>query len=87
MAGNVGETIDETSDDSEVTLDMSPPADFTIGLVGSLQRELIEEENKEPGESGKKAKKKKNELGLIPLILIAYFSLTFLIVWISMRFD
>lgn len=83
LAGNVGETIDETSDDSEVTLDMSPPADFTIGLVGSLQGELIQEESKELGESGKKTKKKKNKLGLIPLILIAYFGLTFLIVWIS----
>ena len=83
LAGNVGETIDETSDDSEVTLDMSPPADFTIGLVGSLQGELVEEESKEPGESGKKTKKKKNELGLIPLILFAYFGLSFLTIGIS----
>jgi len=83
LAGNVGETIDETSDDSEVTLDMSPPADFTIGLVGSLQGELVEEESKESGESGKKIKKKKNELGLIQLILFAYLGLSFLIIWIS----
>ena len=83
LAGNVGETIDETSDDSEVTLDMSPPADFTIGLVGSLQGELVEEESKESGESGKKTKKKKNELGLIPLILFAYFGLSFLTIGIS----
>ena len=82
LAGNVGETIDETSDDSEVTLDMSPPADFTIGLVGSYQGELVEEESKELGEGGKKTKKK-SELGLIPLILLAYFGLSFLIVWIS----
>tara|TARA_B100002051_G_scaffold143367_1_gene135928 strand:+ start:411 stop:1868 length:1458 start_codon:yes stop_codon:yes gene_type:complete len=83
LAGNVGETIDETSDDSEVTLDMSPPADFTIGLVGSLQGELVEEERKESGEGGKKIKKKKNQLGLIPLIIIAYFGLSFLTIWIS----
>ena len=83
LAGNVGETIDETSDDSEVTLDMSPPADFRIGLVGSLQGELVEEESKKSGESGKKTKKKKNELGLIPLILLCYFGLTLLIIWIS----
>ena len=83
LAGNVGETIDETSDESEVTLDMSPPADFTIGLVGSLQGEMVEEESKEYGDGGKKSKKKKDKLGLIPLILIAYFCLTFLIVWIS----
>jgi len=83
LAGNIGETIDETSDDSEVTLDMSPPADFTIGLVGSLQGELVEEESKESGASRKKTKKKKNELGLIPLILLAYFSLSYLVIWIS----
>ena len=83
LAGNVGETIDETSDDSEVTLDMSPPADFTIGLVGSLQGELVDEESKEHGESGKKKKKKKNESGLIPLILFAYFGLSLLTIGIS----
>ena len=81
LAGNVGETIDETSDDSEVTLDMSPPADFTIGLVGSLQGELVDKESKEPGEGGKK--KKKNQLGLIPLILFAYFGLSLLTIGIS----
>ena len=83
LAGNVGETIDETSDDSEVTLDMSPPADFTIGLVGSLQGDLVEKESTESGDNGKKGKKKKDELGLIPLILFGYFGLSFLIVWIS----
>ena len=81
LAGNVGETVDETSDDSEVTLDMSPPADFTIGLVGSLQGELVDKESKEPGEGGKK--KKKNQLGLIPLILFAYFGLSLLTIGIS----
>ena len=31
LAGNLGESIDETSDDSEVTLDMNPPDNFIIG--------------------------------------------------------
>ena len=31
----------------------------------------------------RKTKKKKNELGLIPLILFAYLGLSFLIIWIS----
>ena len=83
LAGNLGETIDETSDDSEVILDMNPPAEFIIEMVGSLQGELVEEETKETENGGKKPKKKKNELGLIPIILLAYFGLSFLIVWIS----
>jgi hypothetical protein len=83
LAGNVGETIDETSDDSEVTLDMNPPAEFTIEMVGSLQGKLVEEETKEAGNGGKKSKNKKNELGLIPIIIFAYLGLTFLVVLIS----
>ena len=83
LAGNVGETIDETSDDSEVALDMNPPAEFTIEMVGSLQGELIEKEDEELEGGNKKSKKKKNELGLIPIIVLAYLGLTFLIVLIS----
>tara|TARA_A100000164_G_scaffold377775_1_gene417752 strand:- start:456 stop:1910 length:1455 start_codon:yes stop_codon:yes gene_type:complete len=83
LAGNVGETIDETSDDSEVILDMNPPADFTIEMVGSLQGELVKEEIIEAEDGGKKSKKKKNKLGLIPIILLAYLGLTFLVVLIS----
>jgi len=37
LAGNVGETIDETSDDSEVTFDMTPPASFKVETVASIQ--------------------------------------------------
>ena len=83
LAGNIGETIDETSDDSEVALDMNPPAEFTIEMVGSLQGELIEKEDEELEGGNKKSKKKKNELGLIPIIVLAYLGLTFLVVLIS----
>jgi len=37
MAGNVGELVDETSDDSEITYDMTPPAAFKVETVGSFQ--------------------------------------------------
>ena len=37
LAGNVGETIDETTDDSEVTFDMTPPTSFKVETVGSIQ--------------------------------------------------
>jgi len=40
MAGNPGETVDETTDDSEVTFDMTPPAGFSIQTVGASQGEI-----------------------------------------------
>ena len=83
LAGNIGETIDETDDDSEVTLDMNPPAEFTIEMVGSLQGELIEQENEELDSGDKKSKKKKKELELIPIIIFSFIGLTVLVVWIS----
>ena len=84
MAGNIGETLDETTDDSEITLDMNPPAEFTVEMVGSLQGELISESNEDKETSGNKSKKKKKEeLGLIPLILLSFTGLTILIIWIS----
>ena len=84
MAGNIGETIDETSDDSEITLDMNPPAEFTVEMVGSLQGELINysNEDNEPG-NNKSKKKKSKELGLIPIILLSFTVLTVLIILIS----
>ena len=83
LAGNIGETIDETSDGSEVTLDMNPPAEFKIEMVGSLQGELIEEKNEDLNNTDKKSKKKKDDLGLIPIIVISVIGLTILVVWIS----
>ena len=40
MAGNAGEHIDETTDDSEVLYDRTPPATFKVENVGSLQGEI-----------------------------------------------
>jgi len=84
MAGNVGETLDETTDDSKITLDMNPPAEFTVEMVGSLQGEIIKElvEDEESGQN-KSKKKKKEELGLIPIIVLSITGFTILIVWVS----
>ena len=83
MAGNIGETLDETTDDSEITLDMNPPAEFTVEMVGSMQGEIIEKSvgNKKTG--GKKSKEKKQELGLFSIIIISVMCLTMLLVLIS----
>jgi len=82
-AGNIGETIDETSDGSQVELDMQPPLEFKVQTVGSLQ-----------GESSRKAKQTKNkkiksksggtsDFGLLAIIMLSVLSLSVLLVWIS----
>ena len=40
FAGNIGEQVDETTDDSEITFDRTPPATFKVGTVGSLMGEI-----------------------------------------------
>ena len=60
MAGNIGETLDETTDNSEITLDMNPPAEFTVEMVGSMQGEIIEKPVEDKNPRGKKSKEKKH---------------------------
>ena len=83
MAGNIGETIDETTDDSEITLDMNPPAEFTVEMVGSMQGEIIEKTVRDKKTSGKKSKEKKQKFGIISIIILSVTSLTLLLVLIS----
>ena len=52
-------------------------------MVGSLQGDLIEQENEELDSGEKKSKKKKKELELIPIIIFSFIGLTVLVVWIS----
>ena len=83
LSGNIGETIDETYDDSEVTLDMNPPAEFKIETVGTLQGEAAAITNEEVGDKESKSKKKTKEFGLIFIILASFFGLTFILYLIS----
>ena len=83
LSGNIGETIDETSDDSEVTLDMNPPAEFKIETVGTLQGEVAVIANKEVGDMESKPKNKTKELGLVFIITASIFGLTFILYLIS----
>ena len=83
MAGNIGETLDEATDDSEITLDMNPPAEFTVEMVGSMQGEIIEKPVGDKKTRGKKSKEKKQELGLLPIIIFSVIGLSMLLVWIS----
>ena len=82
LAGNLGEIIEETSDNSEVNYDMTPPAEFKVERVGSLKGqikldELISEERTGNQKVGKKP------LGLISMILLGFFSLSFLVYLVS----
>ncbi|MBT3962123.1 MAG: hypothetical protein HOE96_09665, partial [Candidatus Marinimicrobia bacterium] len=36
MAGNLGELVDETTDNSKITYDMTPPSSFKVETVGSI---------------------------------------------------
>ena len=57
MAGNLGEKVDETSDDGEVTYDMTPPQAFRVETVGSAR----EEAPSKPKEKGKPGKNQSDE--------------------------
>ena len=83
LAGNIGDMIDETSDDTEVNFDMTPPKPFKVETVGSLQGE--QKSKKQKSKVGKESSKPGNveSFGLIPIILLSFFSLTVIIVRIS----
>ena len=83
LAGNIGEVIDETTDDSEVTFDMTPPEPFKVETVGSLQGERKNKKKKEKGNKEKSKSENGTDLGMVPIILLSFFGLTVLIVRIS----
>ena len=83
LAGNIGDIIDETSDDTEVNFDMTPPQPFKVETVGSLQGD--QKSKKQKSIVGKESSKSENSEGLdlIKIILLSFFGLTVLIVRIS----
>ena len=83
LAGNAGEIIEETSDDSEVNYDMTPPAEFKVERVGSLKGKAGQDSSVEDNEPGTSKKSVKKEMSLVSLILLGYFSLSFLLYSIS----
>ena len=83
LAGNAGEVIEETSDDSEVNYDMTPPAEFKVERVGSLKGKAGLDSSAEDSEAEVSKKNVKKEMGMISLIILGYLSLSFLIYYIS----
>ena len=90
MAGNVGELVDQTSDDSEITYDMTPPAAFKVETVGSFQgkqKELIDDVSPDSPDSTGPGTSGSIGLSSIPdlyiMITAGVLVLFCLIIWIS----
>ena len=83
LSGNAGEAVDETTNDSEVMFDMTPPAEFNIELVASLQGEAVKKSVGKKQRPGSKSKSQKEGLGIISIIILSFGGLSFLIFWIS----
>jgi len=83
QAGNIGETVDETSDGSEVELDMKPPKEFKVETVGSLQGTLSNKTKKNKHINSQSKPGKKGEFGLLNIIIISVGGLTIILTWIS----
>ncbi len=83
LAGNIGEVVDETTDDSEVTYDMTPPSEFRVEMVGSLQESEIKDSNLEGKDIQDKSKKKKKGLSLILITTLSILGFTIFVVWVS----
>ena len=84
QAGNMGETIDETDDESEVTLDMNPPSDFKVETVGSLYGDSNRKQKRSKGANVESKSNQNFEFGLIPIIIASYLGLTILVYIVSM---
>lgn len=82
LAGNLGEVIEETSDNSEVNYDMTPPAEFKVEKVGSLKG-IIELDELISGDVEGNQKTGKKSLGLISIVVLGFFGLSFIVYWIS----
>jgi len=87
IAGNKGEIIDETSDDSFVTLDMSPPTVSKVQTIESAfdgnSRKKIKSSKKKP-ENSKQSNEDVFGVPILYLIIgLSVIGLLFLITWLS----
>jgi hypothetical protein len=81
LAGNIGELVEQTSNDSEVSYDMTPPAEFKVEKVGAIKSDAQELETIDESQGDSSKKGSKNSL---PLLIISIVSgLTILLVWVS----
>ena len=87
FAGNEGETIDETSDDSEVIFDMTPPQAFKVGAIESTHKKRKGNKEVTITDSTGAVIMATDQLpiisGTILTILGATLATLFLLIWIS----
>ena len=84
QAGNIGETIDETDDESEITLDMNPPSEFKVETVGSLYGNSNRKQKKIKDNKAESKSSEATEFGLIAISVISFLGLTILLYVIAM---
>ena len=83
MAGNIGETINETSDNSQVILDMNPPDQFQVEKVGLILSDGVNTKAKSIRSKKNKKTSQNQELSIIILCVIGILVISFLIYWVS----
>ena len=87
LAGNEGETIDETSNDSEVIFDMTPPQAFKVGAIESTHKKRKHDNAVPMNDSTGAVIMATDQLpiisGTILTILGATLATLFLLIWIS----
>ena len=83
MAGNIGETIDETSDNSQVILDMNPPDQFQVEKVGLILSDGVNTKAKSIRSKKNKKTSQNQELSVIILSVIGILVISLLIYWVS----
>ena len=79
MAGNIGETIVKTNDNSQVTLDMNPPEEFQVEKVGLILNEETNIKTKSNVNRKNKKSIQNQELSIITLSVVGTLGIFFLI--------
>ena len=84
QAGNIGKTIDETDDESEVILDMNPPSEFKVETVGSLYGGSKQKQKKNENDKSESKLDEDIEFGLFPIIAVSISGFTSLIYLVAL---
>ena len=85
-SGNIGENVQETTDDSEVIFDMTPPNAFKVGAIGSITGKREIPKPVETDSTGAIIEPSKDDMILSStnlIIILSVLSTVILLYWIS----
>tara|TARA_B100000427_G_scaffold329437_1_gene345643 strand:+ start:774 stop:2282 length:1509 start_codon:yes stop_codon:yes gene_type:complete len=85
-SGNIGEVVQETTDDSEVVFDMTPPDAFKVGSIGSISGKREIPKPVETDSTGAIIESSQENTILSSrnfIILISVLGMVFMLIWIS----